>query len=254
MGGSCWVASRPPADPEKLGVKLNLTRDRGEGVVSWVWSRESTLCRLSFLPSPLMAVAAISSCSSCLARCRILTAPRTARKAMFVSEKFPHLAAYPAHLPGPCPVCRLTPCLDRTRLGRCCVNRSPLLPFFLSQKYIPGASAYVTQSVYIVKVTPAVRERSKTTHVTCQRLSKALPPKLGFRHQGYDTFLPALFPETAYEFASIYPNSPQANLEGRTDIKMYIYRKDLQRWMKLQPQTFCRFFFCSEWYLKYYKS
>ena len=31
-------------------------------------------------------------------------------KAMFVSEKFPHLAAYPAHLPS-CPVCRLTPCL-----------------------------------------------------------------------------------------------------------------------------------------------
>ena len=36
IGGSCWVASLPPADPEKLGVKLNLTRDRGEGVVSWV--------------------------------------------------------------------------------------------------------------------------------------------------------------------------------------------------------------------------
>ena len=46
-------------------------------------------------------------------------------KAMFVSEKFPHLAAYPTHLPS-CPVCRLTPCLDTTCLGRCCVNRSPL--------------------------------------------------------------------------------------------------------------------------------
>ena len=87
----------------------------------------------------------------------------------------------------------------------------------------------MTQSVYIVKVTPVVRERSKTTPVTCQRLSKALPPKLGFRHQGYDTFLPAIFPKTAYEFASTYSNSPQANLEERTEIRMSINKQDPQR-------------------------
>ena len=57
-----------------------------------------------------------------------------------------------------------------------------------------------------------VGERRKTTPVTCQWLSKALSPKMGFRHQGYNIFLP----ETAY---STYL---QANLEATKDIKMFV--------------------------------
>ena len=38
----------------------------------------------------------------------------------------------------------------------------------------------------------------------------------GFRHQGYDdTFLPALFPETAYEFAPTHSISPRRKIEWR---------------------------------------
>ena len=135
----------------------------GRGVVSasWVWSSESTLCRLSLLPSPLIEVAN-SSCSSCLARCRILTAPPgkpcLSHKSLLtlpqISPQLPSLHTHP--LSG-----------ARTRLGRCCVNRSPLVCFV--PEIHPAAPAYVTQSVYIVKVTPVVRERNKTT----QRLSKA---------------------------------------------------------------------------------
>ena len=100
----------------------------GRGVVSasWVWSNESTLCRLSLLPSPLIEVAN----SSCLARCRILTAPPgkpcLSHKSLLtlpqISPLLPSLHTHP--LSG-----------ARTRLGRCCVNRSPLV--CSSQKYIP---------------------------------------------------------------------------------------------------------------------
>ena len=78
----------------------------GRGVVSasWVWSSESTLCRLSLLPSPLIEVAN----SSCLARCRILTAPPgkpcLSHKSLLI---LPQISPLPS-----CPVCTLTPCLE----------------------------------------------------------------------------------------------------------------------------------------------
>ena len=105
----------------------------GRGVVSasWVWSSESTLCRLSLLPSPLIEVAN-SSCSSCLARCRILTAPPgkpcLSHKSLLT---LPQISPLPS-----CPVCTLTPCLEP---GLALADVAWIVPLLCasSQKYIP---------------------------------------------------------------------------------------------------------------------